>query len=106
MVSHLHKYKFESRSVQGHNHKIIGCTDVMMGISTFHFHYFSGISSYNNHTHYFSGYTGLPIKTENGHIHRIEGLLECNNQHEHKFKDYTFEEIEYNKRKLCIKAFI
>jgi len=48
----------------------------MIGIEAFHIHAYYGISSYNGHTHYFSGFTGLPIKTENGHIHRIEGILE------------------------------
>ncbi|WP_010252548.1 YmaF family protein [Acetivibrio cellulolyticus] len=101
MNSHLHKYKFESRAFSGHKHKITGITDSMIGIEVFHIHTFFGISSYNGHSHYYTGFTGLPIKTENGHIHKIEGELDLNSMHDHVFKNYTEEEIEYlSSRKL------
>jgi len=76
-------------------HRIYGYAEGMIGVKGIHFHFFSGVSSYTDHTHYFSGITSLPVKTENGHIHRIDGLLEFNNFHEHKFKGDTFEDISY-----------
>lgn len=94
MYSHLHKYKFESRSFNNHKHRITGITDNMIGIDIFHIHTFFGISSYNGHSHYYTGFTGLPIKTENGHIHKIEGELDINSMHSHVFKNYTDEEVE------------
>ncbi|HOQ00243.1 MAG TPA: hypothetical protein PK604_05320 [Acetivibrio clariflavus] len=35
------------------------------------------------------------MKTENGHIHKIEGELEISSDHTHTYKNYTDEEIEY-----------
>lgn len=95
MHSHVHKYKFDSYSSNGHVHRIFGISDTMIGIEAFHIHTFYGISSYNGHSHYYTGYTGLPIKTQNGHIHKIEGELDINSEHTHTFKDYTDEEVEY-----------
>jgi len=95
MKPHLHKFNFESGDSAGHKHKIAGYTDNKVGINTFHFHFFYGISSYSSHTHYFSGVTGLPVKTENGHIHKLEGIFEQNNMHNHKFNGYTFEDVAY-----------
>ncbi len=95
MYSHLHKYKFESKTFKGHKHKITGISDNMIGIEVFHIHTFFGVSSYNGHSHYYTGYTGLPIKTDNGHIHKIEGNLDSNFMHGHIFKSYTDEEVEY-----------
>lgn len=95
MKTHIHKYKIDSEMVRGHKHKITGYADVMLGLSSLHFHYFSGVSSYCNHTHYFSGMTSLPIKTENGHVHKIETILDNNDLHEHKLVGLTFEEISY-----------
>jgi len=95
MNLHIHKFKFDTEFSCGHTHRVYGLTDNMLGISVFHFHFFYGVSSYNDHTHYYSGFTGLPIKTKNGHIHKIEGTLELNNSHEHKFTNYTHEEISY-----------
>lgn len=95
MKFHLHKYKFNCKSEKGHCHRLIGYAGNMIGVDSFHFHFYYGISSYDNHTHYFSGITGMPVKTENGHIHRMEGILESNNLHEHEFKGYTFEDIAH-----------
>lgn len=95
MFYHLHKYKFEANISNGHKHMLMGYTDNIIGLNMLHFHFFSGVCSYNGHTHYFSGFTGLPIRTENGHVHRMEGYLEFNSQHEHKFNSFTFEDIEY-----------
>lgn len=67
----------------------------MIGFYSFHFHFYYGVCSYNNHTHYFSGVTGMPVKTENGHIHRIEGVLELNFMHIHGYEGYTQEDISY-----------
>jgi hypothetical protein len=106
MYPHIHKYKFDCEISAGHNHRMSGHTENLIGISVFHFHYFYGISSYNNHTHYYAGITSLPIKTENGHIHRIEGIMEINDLHEHRFENYTFEDIEYISRKKRSEAFI
>jgi hypothetical protein len=89
-----------------HKHRIIGYTDKVIGINSFHFHSFYGISSYCSHTHYFSGITGLPIKTENGHIHHIESILESNVQHEHVFSGHTSEDIEYTSSKAANQAYI
>lgn len=106
MLPHLHKFKFDTLAAQGHIHRVYGRTENMVGISNLHFHYYCGISAYCNHTHYFSGFTGLPIKTENGHIHRIEGIVEINNLHEHTYSNYTWEEIEYIKRAFMKKIYI
>ncbi|MDP4091844.1 MAG: YmaF family protein [Bacillota bacterium] len=106
MNSHMHKYRFESEISNSHKHRIVGYTDRVIGIATFHFHSFYGISSYDNHTHYFSGITGLPIKTENGHIHRIEGILEVNVQHEHSYAGNTMEDVAYKAGKLTQEAFV
>jgi len=95
MKSHMHKYKIECGMENGHNHRLIGCASGMLGIGSFHFHYYYGVSSYRSHTHYFCGFTGMPVKTENGHIHKMEGILEANDMHEHTYKGYTFEEISY-----------
>lgn len=95
MNPHLHKYRFECKTVKGHNHILAGYTENIMGINALHFHVYRGVCSYSGHTHYFSGRTGLPVKTENGHIHKIEGVLEINNQHEHPYSSYTFEDVEY-----------
>jgi len=44
----------------------------------------------------------MPVKTENGHIHRMEGVLEFNNLHEHGYDGYTFEEISYFSSKQAV----
>ncbi len=106
MNSHLHEFNIESDMVNGHNHRILGFTESTVGFNLLHFHYFWGICSYRGHTHYFSGFTGLPVKTENGHIHRIEGLLEMNNLHEHRFTGYTREEVHYISKKVTGTALI
>jgi hypothetical protein len=31
----------------------------------------------------------------NGHVHKMEDILETNNMHEHVLKGYTFEDIAY-----------
>ncbi|MDP4181222.1 MAG: YmaF family protein [Bacillota bacterium] len=95
MNPHIHEYKIDSKSTNGHKHKIKGYTDSMLGINSFHIHFFYGVSSYNNHTHYFAGYTGFPIKTSNGHIHKIDDILEPNNMHEHLLTGYTYEDVAY-----------
>lgn len=95
MRFHLHKYKIESELAKGHKHKLFGYAGNMLGLNSFHFHFFYGVCSYDNHTHYFSGITGMPVKTEFGHIHKIEGTLESNVLHMHKFEGYTNEDISY-----------
>ncbi len=105
MRFHMHKYKFESETVRGHKHRLLGYAGSMIGIGSFHFHYFYGISSYDNHTHYFSGITGMPVRTENGHVHKMDGLLEYNT-HEHNFEGCTFEEISYITGKKMEEAYI
>ena len=102
MRYHLHKYKLECRSAKGHSHRMTGYAGNMIGVGSFHFHFFYGVSSYDNHTHYFSGITGMPVKTENGHVHKMEGMLENNSLHEHKFKGYTFEDISYYSSKQAV----
>lgn len=97
MQKHIHHFKIESTMTQGHYHRLIGYTEYIIGAGRFHFHLYSGVSTYTDHTHYFSGVTGLPVKTKYGHIHKIEGVLEVNNRHKHKFEGHTFEEISYNK---------
>lgn len=106
MRYHIHKFKFDSEKTNFHKHKIMGIANNMVGIKGFHFHFFYGVSSYSNHTHYFSGITGLPIKTENGHIHKMESILELNNSHEHRINGYTFEEISYISGKVFGEAYV
>jgi hypothetical protein len=106
MKTHIHKYKIDSEMERGHKHKIIGYADVMLGVSSLHFHFFSGVSSYCNHTHYFSGFTSFPVKTENGHVHKIETLLDNNDLHEHKIAGFTFEEISYISGNVAKEAYI
>lgn len=106
MNSHVHYFKFDSKTKKGHKHKIVGYAENTLGTNSFHFHFFYGVSTYSNHTHYYSGITGMPVKTENGHIHKMEGILESNDLHEHMFRGLTFEEISYISGKACGKAFI
>ncbi len=106
MYRHVHHFKIESVLIRGHYHRLVGYTEYFIGAGRFHFHFYSGVSTYTDHTHYFSGITGLPIKTENGHIHKMEGLLEINNFHEHKFSGHTFEEISYSKGNETSEALI
>jgi hypothetical protein len=106
MNPHLHKYRFESNLSKEHKHRLIGYCEGMIGINSFHFHFFNGISSYKNHTHYYSGVTGFPIKTENGHKHKIEGILEANNMHEHKYSSYTNEDVTYHSDGLKHEAYV
>jgi hypothetical protein len=95
MRFHMHRYKFECDLKDGHRHRLMGYAGNMLGVSSFHFHFFYGVCSYNNHTHYFSGITGMPVKTGNGHIHRMEGIFEMSVMHDHDFDGFTFEEISY-----------
>ncbi|MCX7923351.1 MAG: YmaF family protein [Clostridia bacterium] len=105
MKTHIHKYRFDCETENHHKHRLMGYTDNMIGINAIHFHYFFGVSSYDGHSHYYSGITGLPIKTENGHVHKIEGTLESTCLHEHKFASHTFEDVAYtfkkSSNKLC-----
>jgi hypothetical protein len=93
MGFHMHKYRFDCKMAQGHDHRILGYAGNMLGVGSLHFHFYYGVSSYRNHTHYFCGITGMTIKTENGHIHKMEGSLESNSLHTHEFSGYTFEDI-------------
>lgn len=106
MSTHVHKFKFNSEISIGHAHTLFGRTDYMIGINSFHFHYFYEICSYTGHTHYYSGITSLPVKTLNGHVHKIEGILEFNNNHDHCFNNFTFEDIEYYSQKRKRQAYI
>lgn len=106
MGTHIHKYRFDSKTTNSHTHTLIGYTDQMIGVNMFHFHFYSGICTYNGHTHYFSGVTGAPVRTEHGHIHKMEGILEQNILHEHKFSHYTFENVGYNVKRIIKVAYI
>lgn len=101
MNLHLHKYKIDSETSNIHKHTVTGYAGNPIGFDSFHFHFFYGVSTYSNHTHYFSGITSLPIRTENGHIHKMDGVLEANDQHEHKFCGYTFEDVGYTSSRLA-----
>lgn len=102
MKFHTHKYKFESQMSNGHNHRLLGYAGNMVGVDSFHFHFYYGVCSYRDHTHYFRGITGMPIKTEKGHIHKMEGLLETNCLHEHEFGGYTFEDTSNYSSKQAV----
>lgn len=52
MRSHMHKFKFDSRFANGHNHRLLGYASGMIGLGSFHIHFYYGVSSYRNHTHY------------------------------------------------------
>ena len=106
MNPHLHKYRFETLTSNGHKHILSSYSEAMIGINSFHFHFFSGISSYKNHTHYYNGVTGFPIKTGNGHKHKIEGVLDTNNMHEHKFSSFTNEDVSYHYDGLRHEAYV
>jgi len=95
MGFHIHKYKIECKNTGGHSHKLQGYAGNMLGVGFLHFHIYYGVSSYTTHTHYFYGITSMPVKTENGHVHKMIGVLEANNFHEHTYEGYTFEEISY-----------
>ena len=79
MKYHLHKYNIESSKDNFHIHRISGYSERMIGIESLHLHMISGVSSYIDHTHNFYCRSGFPIKTKNGHIHKIEGILEQKN---------------------------
>ena len=95
MRFHTHKYRIESGNTGGHSHRLTGYAGNMLGVGSLHFHVYYGVSSYTSHTHYFFGITSMPIRTENGHVHRMTGTLEANDFHEHTYDGYTFEEISY-----------
>lgn len=106
MNNHMHKYKFDTTESGHHKHTLSGYTDYMLGINNFHIHYYFGISSYLGHTHYYSGITGLPVKTENGHVHKMEGMVETNTLHEHKYSNQTHEDTAYIQNGLSGEAFV
>lgn len=95
MSDHLHKFEVECGYSGIHMHTIKGYVKNIFGIGRFHFHFYYGVSSYLDHTHYFSGITGIPIQTENGHIHKISGHLESSQGHIHYYNGYTFEDTAY-----------
>jgi len=95
MNNHHHKYKIDSDISEYHKHTINGYVEMMLGFGLLHFHSFSGICTYTDHTHSFKGTTGLPVKTEAGHLHKIEGYLMLQNDHEHKISGFTSEEFEF-----------
>ncbi len=96
MKYHSHEYKIDSTQSNKHKHTAKGYCESMIGIGYFHIHLFYGVSSYDNHTHYFSGFTGFPIKTHNGHVHKINETLKRSNMHKHNIVGYTAENISYN----------
>lgn len=102
MRFHMHKYKFECETEKGHRHKLMGYAGNMLGVAAYHFHFFYGVCSFDGHTHYFSGVTGMPVKTENGHVHKMEGFLESSGSHKHHFDGFTFEEISYFSSKQAV----
>lgn len=102
---HQHRYKFDAALSEGHNHKLSGITEGMVGIDRMHFHYCSGVSGYRDHTHFFTNFTSLPIKTEHGHVHRMEGSLEANGRHEHKYRGETSEEISRGSGNVISEAY-
>lgn len=105
MIPHIHRYRFECESKNGHKHIMTGYTERMIGFDSFHFHVYYGISSFLGHTHYYSGMTGLPVRTENGHIHKLAGKLEINETHEHAYKNVTYEDAAYTGKKLNGEAY-
>lgn len=106
MKYHIHNYRVDCEIAGGHKHTVSGYCESMIGVRALHFHVFYGVSSYADHTHYFSGMTGMPIKTENGHIHKMEGSLEFSREHAHDFKGHTFEEISYISGKALGRAYV
>jgi len=101
-MKHAHKFKFDSFKVNGHTHRLMGVTGYSISLWITHVHFYRGVCSYNGHTHYFSGVTGIPKKTKNGHFHKMSGFLVMTKNHEHKYNDYTNENIEYSSKKSAI----
>jgi hypothetical protein len=93
MGYHKHRFKFDCKIAQGHDHRLMGYAGNKLGAGKWHIHFYYGVTSYRSHTHYFCGITGMPIKTENGHIHRMDGRLESNSLHTHEYCGYTSEDI-------------
>lgn len=95
MLQHFHRYDIESQISLFHTHKIIGYTQKTIGLQGIHFHTFYGICSSNNHYHNFHGITSMPIKTNFGHIHKIDIYTDYSNnsQHRHKISCFTHENI-------------
>jgi len=96
----MHEFRFDTDPSNSHTHRLVGYTDYMFGIGSLHFHFYCGTTSYLTHTHYFTGTTGLPIKTSRGHIHKMQGYVETNNYHKHKYSNFTFEDCAYNTDKI------
>ncbi|RCX15445.1 YmaF-like protein [Anaerobacterium chartisolvens] len=94
MHYHLHMYKLETNTENGHKHRMCGYTESMLGFNAVHFHYLRGTCSYASHTHYYCAITGLPIKTENGHVHKIEGFVEQGCMHRHSYSGCTNEDTD------------
>lgn len=102
---HVHYYRIESRMQRGHSHEIKGYTEYVIGTDSFHFHFFSGICTYRDHTHSYSGITGMPIKAACGHYHKITCLLDRELKHEHRVNGFSSEDIDWAKGKETGRAF-
>jgi len=100
-LRHAHNYRFDSYKVNGHTHRLLGYTEYNFPLLFTHVHFYRGVCSYNEHTHYFSGFTGLPVRTENGHRHKMSGILAECRCHEHKYCHYTSENVEYTGKKAA-----
>jgi len=94
-MKHAHRYRFDSFEKNGHKHRIMGITGYNIFFCFSHVHFYKGVCSYNGHTHYFSGFSGLPRKTENGHYHQMSGYLVMCDKHEHRYCNFSNENIEY-----------
>jgi hypothetical protein len=92
---HLHRFEIKSDFSGIHFHYIKGYVKNNLGMGKMHIHIYSGVSPIEDHSHIFSGITGPPVKTENGHIHKISGILQTANGHVHKYSGYTFEDVSY-----------
>ncbi|MDD4496272.1 MAG: YmaF family protein, partial [Eubacteriales bacterium] len=80
---HLHRFELKSDFSGIHFHYIKGYVKSNIGMGKMHVHVYSGVTPAEDHSHNFSGITGPPVKTENGHIHKISGILQRSAGHIH-----------------------
>ena len=92
---HLHRFEVKSDFSGIHFHVLKGYVRNNLGLEILHFHTCSGTTPVSDHAHFFSSITGPPMKTQNGHIHKLSGVLQETSGHLHKFSGLTDENISY-----------
>ena len=90
--THVHEIlgsvKLADHVCQAHNHRMAAVSGLPIALKCGdHVHDVCfGTDSYEDHVHAFSGRTGGAIRTGDGHVHYLEGMVTCADRHRHCFK--------------------